>query len=100
MNEGVLKPIITLDKRARVDFPSYLRDKYDLLNVDYVRITDDGRSIIITPMRSNEMMDRIRELETELARIRTAAHAPTTCKCRPREPETCPYCGGVAGCRE
>jgi bifunctional DNA-binding transcriptional regulator/antitoxin component of YhaV-PrlF toxin-antitoxin module len=86
-NDGIVKPIITLDKRARLDFPPAIRDKFDLLNVDYVRITDDGISIIITPLRASDMADRIRQLEEELDRLKS-------CQCKPKMPEKCPCCGG------
>ncbi|WP_406660921.1 hypothetical protein V7O66_13940 [Methanolobus sp. ZRKC3] len=89
-NESYTRPLFTLEKRARLDFPPAIRDKFDLLNVDYVEVTDNGHQIIITPLGSNDMLDKIRQLEEELGRLKK-------CNCQPHKEEKCPCCGGSVG---
>ncbi|TQD28270.1 AbrB/MazE/SpoVT family DNA-binding domain-containing protein [Methanolobus vulcani] len=37
--------------RISVSIPAYLRDKYDLKKGTTVDVTDDGNSIVITPIK-------------------------------------------------
>lgn len=39
--------------RVSVSIPAYLRDKYRLEKVTTVDITDDGTSIVITPIKEH-----------------------------------------------
>jgi AbrB family looped-hinge helix DNA binding protein len=49
MAEGTI--IINGKNRAIINLPAYLRDKYGLTKGLKVDITDDGKSIIITPKK-------------------------------------------------